>query len=310
MKKNSKSTIIDYESFDYNTYKYHGVFLSSKTVRKIDPKRFRKKHKDSISTEMFEYMSRRNTKYYFPPKKYRYDYMINIIKDNLNELRTYWNLEYKDLLENIDAPEERYNNCIDDPISTPMMNQREREQYCKLLLVEREQEHPILINSFLAQNVLYIAGMLEVILQQTLSEREIFRDKFNRKELYRIYKKRTQTGCETMSNFKKHDRFMALYKYIKHSSEENYSYLLNTYPELLNTDIEYEDELAGSYLVSLKVDKETLNGLIDDLTIFFDEYIEKAFDESSWHASWNYGEFFKSIADDSFWYGDFFGTNY
>ena len=307
MKRNSKAVALNYNVFDYNTYNYHGIFLSSKEVKKIDPKRFRKKHKEHITSEMFRHMSIRNTKYYFPPRQKRSDYMINIIKDQLNELRGYWNLEYKELLDNIDTPKERYKNCVNDPIATPLMNQHERKAHCKELFIERGVEHPIIVNSFLAQNVLYVAGMLEVILQQSLAKKNIYRDKFNRKELYDVYSKRTNSICEEMENFKMHDRFMSLYKYIKHSSKKNFDNLKEKYPELLREEVDFQDEMTGSYLVALNVNEDTLNILIDDLIVFFEEYIEKAFKESSWEAMWNYGDYFKSIAKESFWYGGFFG---
>jgi hypothetical protein len=307
MKKNSKSRVIDYDQYDHNSFKYHGVFLSSKEVKKVDPKRFRKKHKQQVSDEMFIHMSKRNTKYYFPPRQKRNDYMINIIKDQLGELREYWNMEYKELLSSIDTPEERYKQCVNDPIATPMMNQHEREAHCKLLFLERGKEHPIVVNSFLAQNVLYVAGMLEVILQKCLAKKDIYRDKFNRRELYSIYFKRTRSNCEDMISFKKHDRFMSLYKYIKHSSKKNFIYLKENYPDLLKSEIDYQDEMTGSYLIALNVNEDTLNILIDDLIVFFEEYIENAFHESNWESSWNYGEYFKNIAKESFWYGGFFG---
>lgn len=92
--------------------RYFGIHPKSGRVH-IDTKRYKKiLDEDGISEYLPDGLfANRNTSYFIPSFKSKYDYKFNMFKDLIDELRQEWFNEYKPLFKYIKSPKDVYEQC-------------------------------------------------------------------------------------------------------------------------------------------------------------------------------------------------------
>ena len=120
MKSQNNVGRFDYSKYESNPswdsdslkeYEFWGVHPKSGRIH-IDTKRYAKACemigiKDFMPEGMF---ANRSTPYFIPAKQHKYDYVINIFNDLLNDFQRDWEMEYKPIFKMIKTTKEVYEN--------------------------------------------------------------------------------------------------------------------------------------------------------------------------------------------------------
>ena len=120
MKSTHKVERFDYSKYESNSYygsdylkeyEFWGLHPKSGRIH-IDTKRYAKACEmigieDFMPKGMF---ANRSTPYFIPAKQHKYDYVINIFNDLINDFQRDWEFEYKPIFKMIKTPKEEYEN--------------------------------------------------------------------------------------------------------------------------------------------------------------------------------------------------------
>ncbi len=306
MKKDSKATVVDYEKFNWNNFIYYGVFISREetgdkwnryksNIKKVDPKRL-KKTLTGITDEMFEVMSNRSTKYFFPKYRRETDYVINNIRILLKSAINDWKWEYSSMINVLEDPKEFYKNCVNDHIATPKMTNEERKNHCKRLMYRKRDENHLIQNSVMCQYLLYVNSRLDALVRDQFMKRRMYFSRSFTGDLYKFYEEKIKTSMRETSIFKLHDRFNTLYKFVKHTSLDNYNLLVDNYPELLVKYHKSAFREEGLTIALLDLNDDIILSLFRELVEFYENYCQVVFKEDIEESKWNHGDFFYDTA--------------
>lgn len=309
MKKNRSKQILtklDYEKFEFTDTRYYGLFYSRKEDKikvKLDPKRFCQSLGIKFEDYVISVINSRKTHYFYPRKNNYNDYNCNVFETMIQDVESYWETHYKDLIlfanEKIEKPKPEIpagndlfmRGIIIDYDEMDMINRMENARNEQLY----RQECYKVVNSLYASFVHQFASQIESVTVYVLNRENAIKDRFDRNMLYStaVGKK---TKVEELQSFKYYDKLYCLWNFIKHNSLSTFEKIKNNYPELLYEDIEYEQGVPA--FSAIKFSENLIFELLDGCSQFFKEYCQLVFDEDYEEAQWNYDEFFYRIVRD------------
>ena len=163
MKSTHKVERFDYSKYESNPswdsdslkeYEFWGVHPKSGRIH-IDTKRYAKACemigiKDFMPEGMF---ANRSTPYFIPAKQHKYDYVINIFNDLLNDFQRDWEMEYKPIFKMIKTPKEVYENTrLSEIAYTSNVDDLEEIEFNSMMSsIKREKKYVHVIQSLYCQ---------------------------------------------------------------------------------------------------------------------------------------------------------------
>jgi len=288
VKKNRKRKIKDYSKYDFLDMEYHGIFYKKGKI-KIDTKRLSKTN--WVCTHLIEKINAipRNSAYFIPNRKTRYEYRCNIFSDRINELRSLWENELKHTVNTIKTPEQIGEQAFDLDISFGILDHGECETVRAMESFRRSREYDFLLSMIYAQYIHIIGSVMESV-QIEVFEMEGCQMTFSgKKEIEKVTLEKFGIKIKDIQNYHLYERFYALWNFLKHNSKLSYEGTREIFPEILN-ETEFKN---GSFsLKYLKLSEQTIIDVLNDLDLFFKCYCEVVFKENTEEASWNYDHYF------------------
>ena len=147
MKKKNKTNRKDYTKlkFNYESREYYGLFIKNHRV-KIDTKRYKKFF--ALPNKKIE---RRNTVYYMPSKIHKYDYLSNIFKDKILNLKMLWLDEFSKAINIIKTPKQVEDEVRLNSLMDGILDYDEANITALFASFKREQPYRFVIKSIYAQ---------------------------------------------------------------------------------------------------------------------------------------------------------------
>ena len=292
------------EDCKFEDTRYYGLFEMGKDEKgrkkiKIDPYRFDKKVR-GLSEEQWAVIKKRKTHYFTPAKFYYTDYSCNIFVREMENIKTYWQEEFIELireaLERLEKPQEvtagNYYNFMCGISGANGATMWAEYENAKRKIEYQEKKFITLCNLY-AQFIHYLASNVEAITVFVLARNGKNVERFDRNALY------DYTGvsgtARDLPHHKSHDKLYLIWHFIKHNSMSTYEKLKKEYPEVLEKTPFQQGHLAVSYL---KFNDELIIELIDGCSEFFKEFCEWVYQENYSEAQWNYAEYFSSVVYD------------
>ncbi len=267
--------------------------------------------KDFMPKEIFKDS---NIKYYTPTKEKRYDYIVNLYVDSLNEFINKWNNEYKPLFKSIITPKQvednyrfdslMYTSCSDDYddicVDAAMEGFKRIESY-----------HHIIneLNCIFISKVCTEVDRISLLAMAKLGYKGL---DFTFDDFKEFSNKALKGKRVKFDDLKKYNAYRMLHRinnFLKHNSEESYKKLKQNYPENVRTDSEYKNGMFACDWVILK--ENYIDDVLNKLLIFFKDYCLNFYEEDYNNAKWDYDDYFinalKEMSDPYEYYGIWLG---
>lgn len=295
MKKQSKAMKKDYSKFENqaDNRRYYGLFIKSGRV-KIDTKRYKK-----FLNLPDKKIEKRKTVYYTPTKIHRYDYLSNIFKDKMNELKTLWTNEFSKAIDIIKTPKQIEDDVRTVNLMDGVLDYDEANMSGMLANIRRQKPYKFVIKSIYAQFFQQMMAEINALSLRVMVSQGYKSEDFSKKA-FDIFiqgkQKSNQIQFPDFDNYYIFDRAYLVWNFLKHNSLRSYEELKRKYPEMIyDPDNSYKNgDLA---LLILKVDEKFILDCLDDLPKFFDEVCQRGFNENTQDAWWDYDDFFIEQVD-------------
>lgn len=290
MKKERKRNIKDYSAYYEMTHEFYGLF-NEKGKLSIDTKRLKKNLMFQINPKIIKEIDKkpRNTAYFFPNKKHRREYNINIFNDHLDGVAKLWQDEFKSAIELIKTPKQAGDDAFLDNLSFGVLDYEECEESRFWHTLKRENRYNFVIRSMYAQFIHYTASIVEFAILSVLTQNGYNKPKFNNTILKNHLNDKYNIKLEKIPNIQYYDRFYKLWNFLKHNSLDTYIKLKKAYPEILSDESFENGEFA---LAFVKLTESIIIELLTNLKIFFNSFCEIVFCENIEEAQWNYDDYF------------------
>lgn len=295
MKRKHKRQIANYEKYDYNDKEYYGLFPKRGKLR-IDVKRLEKIN--LIDKSIIDSIKRkpRNTQYYRPAKQSRYEYLSNIFRDTLAELKNDWYNEYLPAIEKVLTPKEVGISTRDYFINTGIADCDEWGEIELFAALKRNSKYMEIVQSFMGQFIHLFASKVEqtiikVLLKVGYNNNYFTLTKFSEFIFNKYHKK--------LDDIKGIENFMAfrdLWNFLKHNTISTYNKLKKSNPSILINSKYSNGEFA---LWFIKFPKDFIDDTIKSLINFFDNFCNEILLENVEEAHWNYDGFFLNSFHDN-----------
>lgn len=312
MKSSNKVERFDYSKYEskdpwnhdvLQNYEFWGFHPKHGRLR-IDTKRYKKACEkvginDFLPSELFQ---PRNTVYFVPLKVKKYDYKINLIRDNIHSLQEDWEREFKPILGRITSPDDVEEKSRMSRLS--MMGSA--EDYDDICLESKMDGFRRIVGYERALN-LFICMFLQKIVTEI--------DRFTLNFMVECGYKGTDFSFENFLKFsdnlygsqsinvfkslKEYDSYTLIHKinnFLKHNSRESYKSLYYLYPKNVKSlknktaNIEYKNGMyAGDWII---LEKDYIDNLFSKLIVFFEDYCKMYLHEDISNSRWNYDEYF------------------
>lgn len=271
----------------------------------IDTKRYKKalskdRALEFIHSGLFE---NRNSAYFLPLKKHRYEYGFNIASDNLERLRRLWFEELRPLLYKIKNPNDLYEEYRLSAISTTscLGDIDDIESGALIASFGRIKQYQFVIQSVLCQFIGRIVSETERIDALMLrlavsSPLDIFTYSKFAKISNNILKtnKSKIRSIKDLDYFRDYDCLQKVNNFLKHNTFSAYEKLKMYYPNMLiESERKYE---TGMYSADwIKIDLTYIDSIFDKLASFYKNYCSAVLNENVDEAGWNYDDYFKEV---------------
>lgn len=284
--------------------RHYGVFRHKYGRIKIAPKTMLCYASGELTEEKLKVINNRKTHFFHPAKAHRTDYNYNLFIDVIEAIIKEWGETFKPSIEEqlakISKPRElspgdygNFQNGISGygaacAFATFKNDQNNREYENKVYRV---------LTSLYSQFLLQATSRIEAITVKVLDRNNAFgkKGKFSRDVLYATANGKNKK-VEDLPSFEYHEKLYLIWNFLKHNTLSTYKKLKDSYPEVLRSDIEYNNGDLAIYYICFSEDL-VLN-LLNGCKSFFKEYCELVYDEKCDQAYWNYDDFFTDIADD------------
>ena len=320
MKKNSKVIKKNYESlqdkYGYDEIlhrEYYGVFFK-KGILKIDTKRF-EKHFSFYLDKNCDF--KRNTVYFTPLKKEKYDYCMNYFVDAINESRKTWfeqkNIFHQMLDEYIKEELSKKAPTWDDSFYCGYLDYDEWEMSNRMekILHQTRVERNInekayhLMKTLHLETIQQMASHLEHAMIYTMQKMGFEGDRAGRLDIYGFMDgriKKSRNKIESLPHYDDYDKFYSIWNFTKHNSPSTYEKIKKHWPNLLYTKENtkgFDLEFPSGYLAIeyLNISDKFITSLFDPLLEFYFEFCELCYGEPKYHSLWDYDDYFLNIVD-------------
>lgn len=321
MKKNSKVIRKDYkllsEKYGYQDLyhrDYYGIFTKNGSL-KIDTKRFEKYFSSCLDKDCD---FTRNTVYFKPLKREKYDYCMNYFIDAIEESRKIW-YEQKNSFHQMldDFAKKEYSkevpnwdfemNCgILEPDEWELSNRMEKTLYYERLKSKINERAYYLMTTLYLETIQQIASHLEHAMIFTMQKMGYQGDRCGRLDIFKFMDGRigrSENKIRSLSHFESFDKFYSIWNFTKHNSPSTYKKIKKNWPELLYSKekdswftLDFPSEhLAIEYL---KINDKFITSLFDPLLEFYYEFCELCYGEPKHHSLWDYDDYFLDIVDE------------
>lgn len=304
MKKNSKRKIKDYSKFNCEQPEYYGLFVKNGRVR-VDVKRMDKilRLNKNIVSEMNKHIK---TVYFVPDKINRYDYMINIFRDNIYELKRQWREEIRPAMKNIKTPAQvKQETSTGYFMQTGILDYDECQMYGMWEALKREGEYEYLMRTIIAQFIHQFVSVIESVTLNVLTKKGYKSDSFSRNELDAFlqgYQKDCNnktsnniSALQDLENYSNYDRMYNVWHFLKHNSKHLFNKINDKYPEMIYEKAEFNH--GNLAMGVLKIDTSYVNSMFEDSIAFFSELCQKIFKENISDSQWNYDNYFHGLVN-------------
>lgn len=277
----------------YEWNEYYGLFKAKNGRIAIDPKRFEKKI--GLSNKQLLLMNKRNTTYFHPNKKEYIDYDVNVLVDEINQIKDDFKKTYKPIIDKSinDIKEMKTLYAGDyDKLMMGISGVGAANAWANYMNAKNEYELQLkkkeLFNSLYAQFLHSMTSRIEAATIQVYIRHNPKMKDFNRNYIYDNININGKSPRE-LPSFKYHDKLYSIWNFSKHNNLRTYETLKDRYPEVL-VETEYiPGDLAIKYL---KLDEKLIIELLDGTKKFFIEWCEISVNEKYDEAKWNYDYWF------------------
>jgi len=303
------------EKYGYDDYlhtAYYGVFVK-KGILKIDSKRLINKLPNIFDACDF----RRNTVYFTPLKKHKYDYCMNYFIDAIEESRKIWYDQKNSFHQMLDdyakkelskeAPNWDFEmNCgYLEPDEWDMSNRMEKILHQEKIKNRINEKAYYLMTTLYLETIQQIASHLEHAMIFTMQKMGYEGDKCGRLDIFRFMDGRigkSENKIRTLNHFEDYDKFYSIWNFTKHNSPSTYEKIKKHWKELLfskENDEWFKLDFPSEHLAIeyLNIDDKFITSLFDPLLEFYYEFCELCYDEPKYHCTWDYDDYFIGIVE-------------
>lgn len=292
----------DYFKTNSDEYRHYGFHLKNGRIH-IDTKRLKECGLKSNFPELFS--APRNTHYFIPKHKSKFDYSINYLVAIINELREDWFNEYIPLIKQIKSPDDVYDKCRIEGLSTTTYSEDydSIEVDSRLESFHRIKKYNELVKSIRIQYLIrsfteYLRAIYLMLIFKDYKPRK----DFQLKDLIeyvdsRFSKINERSQIELLPHYLHLNLANKLCNFLKHHSHSSYAKLANSLSPYKN-----EQEFYASYVYPetyrkyetgmyagdwVKIDKNFIPDLLDALLEFSKELCKLLYNENYEEAIWN-----------------------
>ena len=306
------------ERFDYSKYEsepnwdsqclkdreYWGIHTTKDGRTLIDVDRYEQTCKQiGITDWLPEQLLKNKEKYYIPSKKEKYDYIVNLFYDLLNEFKTDWEEEFKPIFSKILTPGKVYEknrlgslmftSCSDDfdeiEFEAMMASMRRQPKYCHV------------IQSLYCQFITKLATETDRIMLTAMCKLGYKGIDYD----FRSFAKFTDglagdrygVQIRDLDKFNAYNMLHKINNFLKHNTIASYNDLKKFYPDNVasiengTATIPYENGMfAGDWII---IKEGYIDDLIKKLNKFFKSYCQTYVKENVDNASWDYDDYFE-----------------
>ncbi len=312
MKSTNKVERFDYSKFESNPgwssdslkeYEFWGIHPKDGRFR-IDTKRY-KKMCEWIGIQEFMpegLFAPRDTVYFCPKRKNRYDYKINLLRNLFSQLKEDWIHEYMPLFEKIKTPKEVEDNAR----LNGLCYTSDSEDYDEICMEaqksgwKRQYKYDQIIQSLYCQFIQKICTETDRFTLLVMTECGYKGTDYDFQSFCKfsdgLLKDKNGAKLNELSKFNAYNMLHKINNFLKHNSMEAYKTLKHLYPKNVHSPengdkIEYKNGMfAGDWLI---LKPGYIDKTLDQLITFFEDYCRVYLDESPNESKWNYDEYFK-----------------
>lgn len=301
----------NYKKEGLNEYQYAGFHLKD-GKNHIDTKRLIKLgYKDKFPESLFS--KPRNTHYFIPKYKTRYEYAVNRLIDTVDNLTTDWNVDYKDAIGGLKTPkqaqDEEYLNIISGTTSSEDIDVASFNSI--MAGVKRSYKYTEVVASIHYQYIqkMFIDFFRSIML--VLKDKGFaIEDDFDYKDLIQYAQKQLGTANDinpflSLPHFKYFDLLRCINNFLKHNTIRAYrslaesgdKYIDDEQKHFLSLHVLKEKEVrrkyeTGMYAGSwLRLKPSYVDDTLNNLREFSKELCQLLYNEDANEASWNYDDY-------------------
>ncbi len=239
---------------------------------------------------------------FIPQRKSKYDYVINIFDEMLNEFAKDWNLEFKPIFKMIKTPKDIYDETRLNAIAyTTNSDDYDDIEFDALMSsIKRENKYKNVIQSLYCQFISKLAAETDRIMLTAMCKLGYKGNDYNFKSFVEFTDglARNRKGIK-IRDLEKYNAYNMLHKinnFLKHNTTSSYLDLKKYYPNNVasiengTAQIKYENGMFAGDWIILK--ENYIDELIDKLRIFFRDYCDKFVRENKDDANWNHDTYF------------------
>lgn len=303
------------ERFDYSKIeskddlKYWGIHPKNGRLS-IDTKRYKSKSEELGITEYLPegLFKNRSTTYFFPAKKTKYDYKINLFKDLISELKQDWFNEYKEVFGRIKTPSQVQQEVRLDGImyssSSDDLDGIDEDAF--FAMIKRSNKYEEIINSLYHQFLQKVCIEINRYMLIVVTELGYKSKDFDMSSFYKfsdgLLSDKSQPKIETFPKYNAFKMLNMINNFLKHNSVQAYETLKRAYPNNVRSiknhtaKSEYKNGMyAGDWII---IKENYIDEIFDKLLIFFTEYCKRILKENVEESDWNYDDYFRNAARD------------
>ncbi|MDD7618641.1 MAG: hypothetical protein PUJ43_02160 [Bacillales bacterium] len=298
MKKQSRVIRQNYEKYGADQLAFYGILMKSGRVR-LDSKRFRKFF--PLPDERIE---RRSSVYYTPTRVKASDYVCNVFRGAVSEIKHLWINEFSKAIQLIKTPQQVEDDARIGLICNGIFEFDEAEMGARFEGAMRVPEYRFVIKSLYAQFFHQMMADLDALCLRVVVNQGFSGDRFSRQifDTY-IQGKQNSKGApakkfEDYEHYHVYDEAYCVWNFLKHNAISAYQVLKERYPDRIYDP--NDDYRSGqSSLSVIKLDEKYILYVLDHICDFFDEVCQHGFGEDPKTAEWDYDDYFLKIANDS-----------
>lgn len=306
-----KDGITEHDILYYGFHKHNGkISIDTKRLKKVFEEEGREISDYFGVADLLGYP--RNTHYFIPQRKKRYDYSVNYLVDTLSVLLNDWKKEYQPMIKTIKTPEQ----VEADAISSRIAFTSNMDDYDDILTIAniekgfRAEKYNELIKSINVQYIQKISAeflrMMFFVLEKHGYHNEMdlggfaditryvqrqFYDVYGKKNpIYRLKHYRYFLLVSLLSNFTKHNSLKAYLDLFNNSFERD-----PAVKKFLKSFVYGDNEhryVNGAYAASwVNINSDKVVEIIDGLIEFSYEFCDLVFEESRYDSMWNYDDY-------------------
>lgn len=306
------------EKYDYSNYEvepswdseslqekeFWGIHITETGRPEIDVKRYIESCKCIGVNEFIpnEFFNEKIENYFIPAKQHRYDYIINIFLDMLDNFQKDWELEYKPIFEMIKTPKEVYDNVrLGQLAYTSNVDDLEEIEFNSLIAsIKREDKYLHVIQSLYCQFINKLSIETDRIMLIAMCKLGYRGNDYNFNSFAKfsdgLARDRKGIKIKDLDKYNAYNMLHKINNFLKHNTISSYLDLKKYYPDNVaskengTSNIEYENGMfAGDWII---VKDGYIDDLLKKLRKFFQSYCKNIVKENIEEASWNYDDYF------------------